>query len=90
MRNKELEERSEKLAREFFELCNIMSSEDQVRNALTDALDRQHRTVIQNAMGVLRDVIKHYAEFHGSDLRNQDSHEWAKKVTKDSTYFRYV
>ncbi len=80
---------NQEMAEQFFRLCNGMS-EREVAEALKDALDRQHRTVIQSAMGVLRDVIEHYAQTHGSDLRNEDSLAWAKKVNEHSTNFRYI
>ena len=77
------------MAEQFFRLCNSMS-ERELSDALKDALDRQHRTVIQSAMGVLRNVIEHYAREHGSDLRNEDSLKWAKEVSKVDGYFRYI
>lgn len=81
---------NQEMAEQFFRLCNGMS-EREVAEALKDRLDREHRTVIQSAMGVLKNVIEHYAEFHRSDLRNQDSLEWAKQVKNlKPDNFRYI
>jgi hypothetical protein len=85
-RRKKLEE----LADQFFTACNGYG-EREIIDAMKDRLDREHRTVIQSAMGVLKNVIEHYAEFHRSDLRNQDSLEWAKQVKNlKPDNFRYI
>lgn len=77
-------------AQKFFELCNIMSNDRSLADAFKDCLDKQHRTVIQSAMGVFSNVINHYAEFHRADPRNEDSLKWAREVSKIDNHFRYI
>jgi len=88
--NDHVKKRNEQLAEEFFTLCNVMGNEKYLIEALRDRLDRQHRTVIQCSMGVIKDLVGYYAENHNADLRNQDSLEWAKAVAKNDTGFRYI
>lgn len=85
----ERQKQMDELAEQFFNACNAYS-EREIVDALKDRLDRQHRTIIQSSMTVLKDLIEHYAEYHTADLRNADSLEWAKKVAQNKTAFRYI
>ena len=82
-------------AQRLFTLVNAQGNDKDLAKALMVEFDRQHRTLIQSAMGVFKAVIEKYAETAQSDLRNADSLEWAKEVAKlkeqDKFYcFRYI
>jgi hypothetical protein len=89
--DRELEERAEKAVDELFNVVNKMGGgEKALIKVLSRAMNRQHRTLIQQFWGVIAIVIRKYADEGQCDLRNQDSLNWAKEVSKIESYMRYI
>ena len=80
---KHLDDQNHELFDLMFHLVNFMGNEDELAKVFIERLPRQHRTLQQNFMRFVQRVVLAYAdqaEKYGSDLRNEDSVEWAKAV----------
>lgn len=82
----EVDERNVEVTKELLKLCNLMGNEKTLSAQITSKLRREHRTIQQSFIGVLRKVVLDYAEeceeYRDYDLRNKDSKLWAKIVAE--------
>lgn len=78
----EIIEQNKKLASELMRQVNFMGNDENLADALIDEIRSAHRTNQQSIIGVFKKVIECYATTIGTDLRNQDSKQWAKEVAK--------
>jgi hypothetical protein len=88
----ELKERNEAVVKEIFDLLNKMTNEKDLLTEFVKHLDREHRTLQQNFLGMLRLIILEYSENTGMDARNEASKKWAKKVAEmdDGYHFPFI
>lgn len=78
-----VDQENEQLVSQFFKLINYMGNEKDLAKAFGEKLVREHRTLQQNAIRFLSEVIEFYAQNHtGFDLRNEASVQWAENVTR--------
>lgn len=75
-----IQERNEEIAKEIMHLCNVMGNEHSLEKAFVEELLNEHPTIQQTFMGVVRRIILMYGQQRYTDLRNQASYDWAKKV----------
>lgn len=61
-----------------------------VQKILANVLIRNHRTHQQLIIKNLHGALKLYAEFSGSDARNEEAVKWAKNATKEEVYFPMI
>jgi hypothetical protein len=85
-------ERAIKTARDFSNSVNEMSFDAQ---AFAQELRRDHRTIQQNTMKVIMELVRQWSDDHDSgnfDLRNEDTVKMAKDITQnvDTIYLRYI
>ena len=79
----DIKHENEELVNQFFKLINYMSNENELAKVFGDKLIREHRTLQQNAVRFMAQVIEYYAKNHtGFDLRNEASVQWAENVTR--------
>lgn len=69
---------------------NSMAMEDEVAKGIADGLMRSHRTLQQSFFRSFKIAMKQYADEAGSDLRNQESVKFAKKISEMDDYFPFV
>lgn len=82
-----LSDRNQKVVEEFLRLCNYMSNDADLATAFFDSLSREHRTIQQCALGVLKVVIDkfgHPDRRDATDLRNEHAYRWASDVRRVS------
>jgi hypothetical protein len=60
--------------------ANSLGADSILASQLTERLLCDHRTLQQTVLGILKCMIEGYAVNAGSDLRNQEALDWAKKV----------
>ena len=90
MTNDELKEKNKKIVEDFFRLCNVMGNEDDLATAISEHINREHRTTIQCFFKTISRVIVDYAKTGQCDLRNEDSLKWAKEVAKIDNGMRFI
>jgi len=76
---KTLAEENSELVDVIFRLINYMNNDTALTKALIERLSREHRTLQQNFIRMLKKVIEAHADTHTDD-RNAASVKWAKKV----------
>ena len=78
-----LDQDNRELVSQFFKLINLMGNEDHLAKEFTGQLVREHRTLQQNAIRFMSQIINQYAENHtGHDLRNEAAVQWAENVAR--------
>ena len=92
MTNEELVERNAKVVKELTDLVNIMGNEEDLAKVFVSQLNKTHPTLQQNLFRVFASVIKEHAARPYTDLRNEGSVEWAKKVVEATkkTYMPFI
>jgi len=74
----------------IFREISYMGNENECIEKMYNFIEREHRTLQQNFWRMIYYVMKRYGEnSEWTDLRNQASRKWCKKVTKEE-YFPFV
>lgn len=87
----EAKDRSKAIAREVFDIIN--GAEPELREALIQQFLQEHPTLQQEFVGVMQKLILAHAGRKYTDLRNEASVTWAKKVadlTEGYAGFPYI
>lgn len=81
-----IQERQEEISNKFAEILTLLNSmaidEDKIAELMVQTLQKEHRTIQQTFMKTNALMIKKYSEFPYSDMRNEGSVNWAKKVAE--------
>ncbi len=86
-----LEEQAAEAFKMLFRVINKMGTgEKAVGDGLRDAMNNQHRTLIQQWWKVIAEVIVDYSKTKWFDARNEDSVNWAKEVAKVESSMRFI
>lgn len=86
-----LEEQAAEAFKTLFRVINKMGTGEQaVGDALRDAMNHEHRTLIQQWWSVIAKVITDYSKTKWFDARNEDSVKWAKEVAKVESFMRFI
>jgi len=86
---KTTKEKVEELTGKLVDETNRYGVEEDFIEGMTKGIKDRHRTLQQTFFRCLKGVIKEYSKTSG-DLRNEDSIEWAKKVSKIESDMRVI
>lgn len=89
---------SEKLQEMVNQLADMVNNMgfDYLKGAETiaETLVKKHRTLQQNTLRLIAQVIKKYSELietrYKTDLRNEAAAEWAKQIAETNCYFPFI
>ena len=82
-------ERAEIATDELIRVLNVLGGEDEIADTVARVLMGSHRTLQQSFVRAFYEVMKDYSA-SGTDLRNQASVDFAKKITEQDFYFPMV
>lgn len=88
--DKTREQRNKDWVKEAFDLINWAGNWDDLSEELVEHISSEHRTLIQSFFRMIQMTIEGYAQHTLSDPRNENSLEWAKKVSKIDAYFPHI
>ncbi|MHA1972821.1 MAG: hypothetical protein ACTSW1_07505 [Candidatus Hodarchaeales archaeon] len=69
---------------------NSMGSTDHVAKQIAEKLQREHRTICQNTLRLMSEIIIEMAAVDSTDGRNEASINWCKKVAEIPAYFPFI
>ena len=82
-------EQAEKAMRDLLDASNVMGSNDDIAQAISNVLLKEHRTLQQAFFRSFKQAMGAYSE-GGSDGRNEGAVQLAKEIHNSDVYLPFV